>query len=108
MFNVVLLSLVFFFNYLGMSWLAISLKSHWRQLHGETELRQRRIAIYRTLGGLALTCSLILCLWVDNPSIAFLVWIMSVTATAKAVAFTLSYHANWLKFLSGTRLPLDY
>jgi uncharacterized membrane protein len=98
--NVLLLGMVFFFNYVGMSYLALSLKSHWQQLQSLKKLSQQRVIVYRIVGSVFIFAALIFCFRADQPSIAILVWVMSATVTAKAVAFTLSYRANWLKPLS--------
>jgi hypothetical protein len=103
MIKFVLLILVFVFAYAGMAWLALSLKSHWRQLNGVMALSRWRVITYRVLGGCALVCGLALCLWVDHPTIAVLVWIMSIAVAAKAVALTLSYRAKYLRFLAFVR-----
>ena len=79
----------------GMGWLALSMEAHWEQVRG-TVASRAAICRLRVLGALGLACALALCLWVDHPSMAVLVWVMSVTAAALAVALTLTWRPRWL------------
>lgn len=90
----------------GMGWLALAMKPHWAQVrgsapHGATTARNLRIA-----GGVALLLSLVVCLLVDHASMASLVWVMNVSASALIVAMTLTYRPSWLGWLvGGSREP---
>lgn len=91
-------------NLAGMSWLALSLDVHWRQVSGHSPARHPFAIRLRILGALTLACSFMLCLSVDHTSMASLVWVMALTAAALAVAFTLTWRAHWLRLLI-LRLP---
>ena len=41
--------------------------------------------------------ALALCLWVDHASMAVLVWVMAVAASALVVALTLTWRPRWLR-----------
>ena len=76
---------------LGMAWLALSMEVHWAQ--GKqiplAESHPPRVLL-KVLGFLALLISLVVCMVVDRPSIAALVWIMLMVGSAVAVAFALA------------------
>lgn len=80
----------------GMAWFALSLDAHWRQLRKDTPslglVRQLRL-----LGWLSMAVSLFICLAVDHASMASLVWVMTVAASALIVAFTLSWRPRLLE-----------
>ncbi|HEY0917036.1 MAG TPA: DUF3325 domain-containing protein [Solimonas sp.] len=82
----------------GMAWLALAMKGHWQQVCGGAGPSRAAVLALRTLGALALTASLWLCLAVDHPSMAVLVWVMSLAAAALAVAFTLTWRPRWLRW----------
>jgi hypothetical protein len=86
-------------NLAGMAWLALSMDAHWEQVLGSAPSRNtlRRL---RVLGALGLACGLALCLRVDHASMAVLVWIMTLTAAALVVAFTLTWRPRWLQALA--------
>ena len=83
----------------GMGWLALAMKPHWEQLRGATALGVAARRRLRALGSVALGASLLLCLLADHASMAVLVWMMSLTGAALAVAFTLAYRPSWLRWL---------
>jgi hypothetical protein len=84
----------------GMTWLALAKEAHWRQVLGDLPRRSPVVRRLRTLGGCALASSLALRLGVDPPSMAVLVWVMTSTAAALLVAFTLGWRARWLRPLA--------
>jgi hypothetical protein len=81
----------------GMGWFALAMEPHWRQVFDDAE-RMPAIRL-RALGTFALASSLALCMRVDHPTMAALVWVMSLAAAALAVAFTLAWRARWLRVL---------
>lgn len=83
----------------GMGWFALSMDVHWAQVRGDAP-RSPGLAKALRLGGAgALLLSLVLCLTVDSPSIAVLVWFMAVAGAALAIAFTLTWRASILGML---------
>lgn len=80
----------------GVCWLALSLDAHWRQVRGAQRLKPASVKLLRALGAVALLVSLGICLHVDHPSMASLVWVMALAASALIVAFTLSWRPRWL------------
>jgi len=88
----------------GMSWFALSLDAHWLQVHGNVPRGHQTARCLRVAGVFALLASLVLCLVVDHASMASLVWVMTLTAAALLVAFTLTWRAQWLRFLA-PRIP---
>ena len=81
-------------SFLGMGWLALSISAHWQQVWA-TALPP--VKMLRVLAVLALSASLLLCLWGDHPSIAVLVWAMVVSGSALSVAILLSWRPRWLR-----------
>ena len=84
---------------LGMAWLALAMESHWEQVRGTAPLPARTVRALRLLGTVGLGASLALCLAVDHASMAALVWVMGLAASALAVAFTLTWRPRWLAAL---------
>jgi len=80
----------------GFSWLALGMETHWAQVHGAVPHRSRKPRIG---GAAALALSLALCLSVDHPTMAVLVWFMLLAGAAVAVAMTLSSRPQWLRQL---------
>lgn len=81
-------------GFIGMGWLALSMSQHWQQVQ-DTSLPPAKLL--RALAAVALLTSLFLCLWVDHPSIAVLVWVMVISASAFLVAMLLAWRPRWLK-----------
>lgn len=86
-------------NLVGMGWLALAMEPHWRQVRGDAVRPPALVARLRWLGGAALAASLALCMAVDHPTMATLVWVMTLAAAALGIAFTLSWRARWLRVL---------
>lgn len=82
---------------LAMAWLALAMDDHWEQVHGRPRARPGARILLRGLGGLGLAASLLLCLTADHATIAVLVWLMLVPASAIAVAMTLAWRPAWLR-----------
>lgn len=82
-------------TFLGLAWLALGMPTHWAQVH-TAGLPSRWL---RWAGAAALGLSLGLCLAADHPSMAALVWLMLLAASAVAVAMTLSSRAHWLRWV---------
>lgn len=87
------------FSIVGMGWLALSLDSHWTQVFGRRPRRAATTGLLRALGAAALANSLIACLWADHPSMAPLVWVMSLGASALTIAMLLAWRPRWLEML---------
>ncbi|WP_198588690.1 DUF3325 domain-containing protein [Alloalcanivorax mobilis] len=90
-------------NVVGMGWLALAMEVHWKQVRGRTPRGNSTVLGLRALGALALTVSLVLCLKVDHPSMAALVWVMALAGAALVIAFTLAWRAQWLAILLARR-----
>jgi hypothetical protein len=91
----------------GLGWLALAMDVHWAQVRGAAArsasqvrtLRASQVRTLRVLGALALSLSLALCLRADHPTIATLVWVMTLAAGALAVAFALAWRPRALALL---------
>lgn len=86
-------------GFIGMTFIALALPAHWEQVRGSRSAPAGSIKTLRALGGAALLLSLAACLKADHASMASLVWLMLLTASALAVAFTLSWQPRWLAWL---------
>ncbi|MBA4194804.1 MAG: DUF3325 domain-containing protein [Comamonadaceae bacterium] len=85
-------------SFSGMAWLALAMEVHWGQVmhRPAAEARSIRRAL-RWVGAAALVLSLLACLLADRPSMAVLVWVMLLAASAVAVAMLLAWRAHWLR-----------
>jgi hypothetical protein len=83
----------------GMAWLSLAMEPHWRQVRGQAPVSRRITVVLRVLGSAALLVSLVLCLNADHVSMASLVWVMSLAASAMVVAFTLTWRPRALAWL---------
>src|SRR5262245_45136253 len=85
----------------GMAWLALAKPAHWLQVRGAEPLMASRQRVLRMLGVTSLGASLLLCLFADHPSMAALVWIMSLAAAALSVAFAFAWRSHWVAWTVG-------
>jgi hypothetical protein len=81
---------------LGLAWLALAMEVHWAQVREALPAPARVQRALRVLGAAALAVSLVLCLRADHPSMAALVWVMSLAAGALLVALALAWRPRWL------------
>jgi hypothetical protein len=82
-----------------MGWFALSMDVHWAQVRGAAPRSPAQANSLRLGGAAALLLALILCLTVDSPSIAVLVWFMGLAGATLAIAFTLTWRASILRML---------
>jgi hypothetical protein len=85
----------------GMAWLALAMDAHWRQVRGAVAARRAVVLGLRLAGALALAVSLLLCLRADHPTMAALVWVMSLAVGGLCVAFALAWRPRALAPLVG-------
>ena len=86
--------------YLGFALLALAQARPWQRVgQAAPPTGIRRLAL-RTLGGLALVLSLVLCLVRDGPSFGALLWATMISLAAIAVAFTLTWRPSLLRPLA--------
>ena len=81
----------------GMGWIALSMEVHWGQVmhrHAQDAADQRQWL--RWAGFTALPVSLLACLMADRPSMAVLVWILLLAASAITVSMVLVWRPKWL------------
>ncbi len=69
-------------SFCGMGWLALGMKTHWQQVRGDAAISTSSVRTLRILGVIALVSSMVLCGLANHPSIAVLVWVMSLAAAA--------------------------
>lgn len=84
--------------FLSMSWLALSLKSHWQQVFPAQNNKPHKTRL-RISGAIFLLLSIVSCLQADHPSMAVLVWLMLLPGAAMAVAMTLSKRPTTLQLI---------
>lgn len=99
MHNALTLLLAILASLAGMGWLALSMDVHWKQVRGNTPCTPGLVKLLRSAGAVALVAAFLLCLSVDSPSIATLVWFMALAGSTIAIAFTLTWRASTLKML---------
>ena len=83
----------------GMALLALAMKVHWQQVRGDEAQPPRVSLALRWLGAGALCLSLWACLATDHVSMASLVWVMLLAASALTVAFILNWQPRWLGWM---------
>lgn len=86
----------------GMARLALAMPVHWQQAQGTAKLESRAARRLRIGGGAGLFAALLLCLAADHVSMAALVWLMLLSASAVSVAVLLAYRPRWLRWLGVT------
>ncbi|MDG2518000.1 DUF3325 domain-containing protein [Lysobacter soli] len=99
MLSACLLSAAFASAIAGMGWLALSMPVHAQQVWGDV-LSPVSARALRWMGASGLLVALALCLAVDHASMASLVWVMTLAASALAIAFALSSRPAWLRGLA--------
>lgn len=87
-------------NVAGFAWLALAMDVHWKQVRGSGKPRPGRRMLLRFGASAAFLISLLLCNLSDHATIAALVWVMTLTAGALLVAFTLTWRPPLLRPLS--------
>ena len=83
----------------GMGWLALAMEVHWRQVAAPRPGNTPAPRAARLLGAGALPLSLLACLVADRPSMAVLVWLMLLAASAVLVALALARRPALLRLL---------
>ncbi|MCW0209123.1 MAG: DUF3325 domain-containing protein [Achromobacter sp.] len=73
----------------GMGWLALSMPAHAQQVWGRG-LSSAASRVLRWLGTAGIGMALLLCLRADHPSMAVLVWVMTLAFSALVIAMSLS------------------
>lgn len=81
---------------LGWAWVALAMEAHWQQVRAGASPSARAVHLLRALGAVAVAGSLLLCLRADHASMASLVWVLTLTAAALTVAFTLAWRPRLL------------
>jgi Protein of unknown function (DUF3325) len=84
-------------SFVSFAWLALAMDSHWQQVHGDHQPSAATGRVLRRLGSLGLFVSLVICLLADHPTIAVLVWVMLLPATAIVVAMALTWRPALLR-----------
>lgn len=91
------------FSFVGMGWLALalalSLDAHWTQVFGTRPRLAATHGLLRVPGAAAIANSLIASFWADHPSMAPLVWVMSLAVSALAIAMLLAWRPGWMNML---------
>ncbi len=82
----------------GMSWLALTLQPHRKQVF-PAELQQISTRRLKMLGWSFLLLSAVFCFQADHPSMAVLVWVMLQAFAAMIVAMILSRRPVLLRFI---------
>ena len=81
----------------GFVWLALAMNAHWQQVHGLSAPNAKTRKTLRLLGGVGLLASAVLCFIADRPSMAALVWLMLLAASAPSVGMLLAWRPKLLR-----------
>lgn len=98
--HAVLLALALWANLAGLGWLALAMDVHWTQVRGEAPQSPALVRRLRVLGTSGIIAALLLCLSADHASMAALVWIMALAASALSVGMLLTWRPHWLRPLA--------
>jgi hypothetical protein len=95
-----LLAVALLCSLLGMGCFSLTLRPHWSAVRegspSTTPMRER----LRAMGTSSLAASLAACMAANHLSMAFLVWVMSVSAAALSVAMLLAYAPRTLFWIT--------
>jgi hypothetical protein len=83
--------------YGGFALLALSQRKHWTLVVGSVACPRLLVWGFRAGGGALLAASFVVALLRDGVSFGALVWSMSISVAAIAVAFTLTWRPAWLR-----------
>jgi len=83
----------------GMTWLALSIKFHWRQTF-PASTAIAKVKRLRTFGFIFIALSLVCCGRADHPSMASLVWFLLQAFAAFAVAMSMSRFPEAFRFMA--------
>ena len=92
----VLLSLAVVMSLTSFAWLALAMDTHWKKVQ-EGRVSGHPAKALRVMGWLGLLITAVLCFMADRPSMAVLVWIMLLAASAPSVGMLLSYRPQLLR-----------
>ena len=80
----------------GMAWLALAMEPHWKAVH-QASSAARPVSLLRRLGCTGLLVSAVFCFMADRPSMAALVWIMLLAASAPSISMMLTWRPGLLR-----------
>lgn len=89
--KVLLLAVAYLCCVAGWGGIALAMEPHWQQVRGMQPLPGSAALLLRTVGVTSILGALLLCLLADHPSMAALVWVLTLTAAAVTVTFTLAW-----------------
>lgn len=84
----------------GFAWLALAMNVHWQQVMktGSAPSAPTRKTL-RVLGSVGLLVSAAFCFVADRPSMAVLIWLMLLAASAPSIGMLLAWRPQWLRVL---------
>lgn len=92
----ILLMLAVVMSLASFAWLALAMETHWQKVH-EGRSTAHPAKVLRLMGWIGLAVTAVLCFMADRPSMAVLVWIMLLAATAPSVGMMLSWRPQLLR-----------
>jgi hypothetical protein len=84
----------------GFGWLALAMDVHWQQACRARPLTAGGASVLRGLGLVGIATSLLACLRADHASMAALVWVLMLAASALSVALLLTWWPRALAALT--------
>lgn len=87
-------------GYAGFACLALAMPDYWERAGGDVSGHAARQNALRLCGALMLCVALAICLWRDGPGFGALLWSVLVSASAIAVALTLTWRPRLLLWRS--------
>jgi hypothetical protein len=98
--DLALLAMLFAWCYIGLALIAISQSAHWLRLTGQRHCPSRPTSLLRAGGAAFLIASLVVAFWRDQADFASMIWLLTFSVSASAVACTLAWRPQSLRWLS--------
>ncbi len=86
-------------SYTGFACMAVAMPDHWSRAGGNPHRPATHARKFRRAGAALLCLALTLCILRDGAGFGVILWAVSMSASAIAVALTLTWHPRLLRYL---------
>lgn len=87
-------------SYTGFACMALAMPDHWTRAGGVADRPATRARRLRRVGAVILGIACALCIMRDGASFGIILWIVLMSASAIAVALTLTWHPRLLRYVA--------
>ena len=85
-------------GYSGFACLALAMPEHWERAGGNPDRQAPRARALRRCGAAMLSLAFAVCVWRDGAAFGTLLWAILMSASALAVAFTLTWYPQLMRY----------